>query len=58
MKSNNVEGMKEAIYRLISSVELRNIIRKNETEAFDHYLCYERQSENAMKKISDLINLE
>lgn len=56
MHENNVNGMREGLYRLLKDKGYRKQISENEEKAFKNYLCYEVQSEKAIKKIVDVIN--
>ena len=55
MRTNNVDGMREGLCRLLSDEKYRVRISQNEMEAFQNHLCYEIQSETAIKMITDLI---
>ena len=56
MKTNDINGMREALFELLSDTELRKDVRNSEINAFDNVLCYECQSKSAIKKILDLVN--
>lgn len=55
MKTNNVAGMRDGLYRLLSNEKYRIQISQNEIEAFQNHLCYEIQSKTAIEMITDLI---
>lgn len=55
MKTNNVDGMQEGLCKLLYNEDYRAQISQNEMEAFQNNLCYEIQSETAIKMIINLI---
>ena len=55
MKTNNVAGMRDGLYRLLSDEMYRIQISDNEAKAFRNHLCYEIQSREAIKMIMNLI---
>lgn len=54
MKSNDIVGMKNGLYKLLSSKIYREQITKNETMAFKEHLCYEVQSKEAIDMIKSI----
>lgn len=54
MKSNDIDGMKNGLYKLLSSKIYREQITKNETIAFKEHLCYEVQSKEAIDMIKSI----